>query len=261
MSVPSAQSTPIFPIIRIKLKFFNIEVLGLIDTGAVVSILSFNIFEKLPLTHPRIQKVITKQRNFKSASGDKIESKDFFQISFTFGDARLWHYFHIVERVNEKCILGLDFLTTYQASIDLQQNQLQLIHPQNRKTITINWDNYPINSLTIDEPKFALNHLTDELKVILSELLSKNDTLFASKMTELRTASTVKHKIVTEGQPVCLSRRRTPETLKVIIRQQIEEMLTHHVIRESCSPWAAPVGMVPSKSGEMRFCIDYSQLN
>ncbi len=144
---------------------------------------------------------------------------------------------------------------------DLQQNQLQLIHPQNRKTITINWDNYPINSLTIDEPKFALNHLTDERKEILSELLSKNDTLFASKMTELGTASTLKHKIVTEGQPVCLSRRRTPETLKVIIRQQIEEMLTHHVIRESCSPWAASVVMVPKKSGEMLFCIDYRQLN
>ena len=45
------------------------------------------------------------------------------------------------------------------------------------------------------------------------------------------------------------------------VRTQLEEMEAHNIIRESTSPYAAPVVMVPKKEGEMRFCIDYRQLN
>ena len=45
------------------------------------------------------------------------------------------------------------------------------------------------------------------------------------------------------------------------VRTQLKEMEAHNIIRESTSPYAAPVVMVPKKEGEMRFCIDYRQLN
>ena len=38
-------------------------------------------------------------------------------------------------------------------------------------------------------------------------------------------------------------------------------MVAHNIVRESTSPYAAPVVMVPKKGGELRFCIDYRQLN
>ena len=80
-------------------------------------------------------------------------------------------------------------------------------------------------------------------------------------MTELGVAKEVKHRIETNGPPVHLPVRRTPDALKVVIRTQVEEMLAHNIIRDSSSPYAAPVVIVPKKNGESRFCIDYRELN
>ena len=43
--------------------------------------------------------------------------------------------------------------------------------------------------------------------------------------------------------------------------RQIQEMLDQGIIRESSSPWMAPAVFVLKKSGELRMCIDYRELN
>ena len=45
------------------------------------------------------------------------------------------------------------------------------------------------------------------------------------------------------------------------MEQQIQEMLAQWIIEESCSLWMAPAVFVRKKSGEIRLCIDYRELN
>ncbi|KZV52739.1 hypothetical protein F511_42574 [Dorcoceras hygrometricum] len=54
--------------------------------------------------------------------------------------------------------------------------------------------------------------------------------------------------------------RMTPIELKEL-KEQLEDLLAKGYIRPSVSPWGAPVLFVRKKDGSMRLCIDYRQLN
>ncbi|KAK8954813.1 hypothetical protein KSP39_PZI001822 [Platanthera zijinensis] len=45
------------------------------------------------------------------------------------------------------------------------------------------------------------------------------------------------------------------------LRTQLDELLEKGFIRQSSSPWGAPVLFVKKKDGSMRLCIDYRELN
>ena len=45
------------------------------------------------------------------------------------------------------------------------------------------------------------------------------------------------------------------------VETQIQQMLDQGIIEESSSPWMTPAVFVNKKSGELRICIDYRELN
>ena len=55
--------------------------------------------------------------------------------------------------------------------------------------------------------------------------------------------------------------RRIPAHYRQEIEKKINTMLEQGIIEESSSPWMAPAVFVPKKSGEIRMCIDYRELN
>ena len=69
------------------------------------------------------------------------------------------------------------------------------------------------------------------------------------------------HYIPTVGSPVRVPPRRIPAHCHAQVQKMIEKMLEEGIIEESSSPWMTPAVFVPKKSGELRMCIDYRELN
>eukprot|EP00921_Rhytidocystis_pertsovi_P024131 GHVQ01038768.1.p1 GENE.GHVQ01038768.1~~GHVQ01038768.1.p1 ORF type:complete len:370 (+),score=52.80 GHVQ01038768.1:840-1949(+) len=63
------------------------------------------------------------------------------------------------------------------------------------------------------------------------------------------------------GPPVRMRLRSLSTAMKAEVDKQIDSMLASGVIRQSKSPWAASIVIVPKKDGGWRMAIDYRGLN
>ena len=73
--------------------------------------------------------------------------------------------------------------------------------------------------------------------------------------------SSYSYNIPTKGSPIRVPPRHVPAHYRSEVERQISQMLKQGIIAESSSPWMAPAVFVAKKSGELRICIDYRQLN
>lgn len=104
--------------------------------------------------------------------------------------------------------------------------------------------------------------LNGEQKLHLRLLLDKYKNTFSTSPTDLGRTSVLEHSIPTGNAcPVKLSPRRTPRAFVDQEDKIIQEQLDVGIIRESSSPWSAPLVFVKKKDGSTRPCVDYRRLN
>ena len=121
------------------------------------------------------------------------------------------------------------------------------------------------NSSVID--RLRLEHLNDEEKENIKNLISKHEDRFLLKGQHLGAASTVMHKIVTIDEiPINIKQYKFPFSLKDEVNKQVEELLEAGIIKPSSSPYNATLWMVPKKidaSGiqKWRLVSDFRALN
>ncbi|EZG42731.1 putative KRAB-A domain protein, partial [Gregarina niphandrodes] len=73
--------------------------------------------------------------------------------------------------------------------------------------------------------------------------------------------SVIRHAIhVISNRPIACRCRKYSEEQKKIIETEVKSMLEKGVVRPSESPYASGIVLVKKKTGEWRFCIDYSPL-
>jgi len=95
----------------------------------------------------------------------------------------------------------------------------------------------------------------------LSSLLWKYRDVFSNKLNDIGCCA-VEHVIETNcNVPVHTRYRRVPMHLEKEVDNKINELLEAKVIRPSTSSWSSPIVVVRKKTGEIRLCIDYRQLN
>ena len=102
-------------------------------------------------------------------------------------------------------------------------------------------------------------HLMDKDKQRLKELLESYPEVCTHKpgRTEV-----LQHQIHTTS-PVPIKQRpyRMSPTKQIIVKEQLQEMLTAGIVEPSHSGWASPVVLPPKKDGGHRFCVDFRKVN
>ena len=96
----------------------------------------------------------------------------------------------------------------------------------------------------------------------LRALLQKWKKVFATHDEDFGRTDIVQHQIPTgDAAPVRERHRPLPPLMYKEMRTLLGDMLEKGIIKESHSPWAAPIVLVKKKDGSWRFCVDYRKLN
>ncbi|KZV28148.1 hypothetical protein F511_27625 [Dorcoceras hygrometricum] len=174
------------------------------------------------------------------------------------------------------CIVGIDMLTKYKATVDCFQKVVRL-----RPEKADEWKFYgkgsrakipliSVVSMTKLLQKRAegfLIYAVDAMKNIPNPVdipvVCEFADVFPEEIPGLPPYREVDFsiKLIPGTQPISKAPyRMAPIELKEL-KEQLEDLLAKGYIRPIVSPWGAPVLFVRKKDGSMRLCIDYRQLN
>ena len=246
---------------RIPIKLDFIDVSALIDMGSIASLCSEFVFNRLDRN--KLIKINDPPKNFIGASGESIEILGVYDIPIVLQDDHtVVHPFHVVRRLAESVLLGIDFLVKHNFSFEGGTRKLSYsIADKNYEIINRVGENIPVSEpSSIEKPD--LSHLSPHERKMLENLIEGNRHVFAQSLAELGTAVGVEHAIETTGEIIAIPPYNTPYALRGILKDQIDEFLRCGIIEPSNSPYSSSIVMVRKRdTSEYRLTCDWRKLN
>jgi len=95
----------------------------LYDTGSCITCMSENTLHQLQSAGIPITKVRTTVREFTSANGGKLRSIGLFKIPVTIENRQIQATFHVLPKLHENFILGIDFIKEKQLNLCLKHHK------------------------------------------------------------------------------------------------------------------------------------------
>ena len=114
----------------------------------------------------------------------------------------------------------------------------------------------------LDLVKISDDNLWTTEQEIAKDILLQNKDIFSMGETDIGHTDRVQHKILlTDDIPFKQRHRRIPPSMIEELRNHLQQLSASGIIRRSESPWASNIVLCRKKSGELRMCVDYRQLN
>ncbi|KAK1421015.1 hypothetical protein QVD17_23053 [Tagetes erecta] len=172
-------------------------------------------------------------------------------------------------------VIGMDWLSRYQANIICSLKVIQLTSPSGRKTFIYGDKecNFPLCTMT-EAMKYVnqgckafIAYVADTTKNMkrLEDIPVVRDfpDVFPKDLSGIPPDREVEFRIdlVPSAKPIAKAPYRLAPTEMQELMTQLQDLLDKGFIRPSISPWGAPVLFVKKKDGSMRMCIDYRELN
>ena len=265
----------------------GVSVEMMLDSGSSLSLVQCDVLQSAR----NVVEITAARRpiHLVTASGDQLPILQHVRASVQLGELHVLHEFVVVKTLVAPVILGIDFLQGNKLMLDFTQNpvavssKLPKVTPQTEDSMAIAQvvpiyeatQNKFFHSCAISVNEETNADIVDDCAVPnynapteselpacsspnLTCVTQKYHKLFCNKPGYTENAW---HYIPTVGNPVKVPPRRIPAHYRTEVCKQIQTMLEEGIIRRSKSPWMAPAVFVPKKSGQLRICIDYRELN
>lgn len=221
----------------VKVDIFDKNIVGLLDSGANVSVLGKNCLEFIKDFNVPFRQM---KSSVGTANGSRNSVIGYCQLPVTFRGVTKTIIFYLSPSLTQEAYFGVDFWKMFALAPDI-------IPPT--PSITV-------NSISLDQSKF--HSLTPEQQLLLDKTILQFPSY---EKLGLGCTDLVEHHIDT-GDAVPIKSKHYPMSppRQDEAYQEIERLLSMGVIEESNSPWCSPVVLV-RKPGKVRLCVDSRKLN
>lgn len=241
----------------------------LIDTGAMVTILSNSLYKQIQRTNQLSPTNI----RLKQADGAEVTVYGTVFLTMKIGLSQLQTSLVVADIQNDG-ILGMDVLLRTGSVIHCDRFEVLLNGETIRcadaasETLMSRCVNHT-SAIEHQVPNF-LHQLLEKSKENtnisdypkIEKLLSDYQDVFSQGDHDIGRTDKVTHGIHTTcPAPIRQRPRRSPIGQREEVEKQIQDMLDRGIIKPSASPWSSPVVLVSKKDGSKRFCVDYRALN
>lgn len=146
---------------------------------------------------------------------------------------------------------------TSEVDIKLNDQGEAIIETISNSPTNLSWKDLPFKAKLGEDID-----LTQKEDLELRKLFHDYVDVFSRDANDIGFTDKVSHRIVTTDDiPIKHPDRRIPPNLIPEVKKVLNDWLVTGVIKESSSPFASQMVFVRKKSGEVRICVDYRQLN
>lgn len=225
----------------VKVKILNEEIMGLLDSGANVSILGKNCEKFLEKSDVKVSRCPTL---ISTASGDKQRVLGYIDVATKFNDQCKIIRFYLVPSLSQPLYLGINFFELFNVKLSVSELSIE----DGIKPLLNTSDNKSEYHLLSSDQQSELKRVIDMLPNCTSLGLGKTQLLSH-------------HIDVGDAKPVKQRHYAVSPAVEQEMYKELDRMISLGVVEESESPWCSPMALVRKSNGKVRLCLDARVIN